>query len=187
MHPQILAKQPEATLSNNNDYFNYTVFVSGYGYIPAIYGNESLQISAENTQIVSAAIGNAFNVDCSANGFQNLSLIMKQVQPQTPPQTANLTLYSLSDTDFYQFDLTSAVSDPALMNQWNNLSIPIGPNAQGWAETGNPTWSNITSMKLDFTYSEAQNITMRISALYFRGHYVSLAENGGIAVVFSIL
>ena len=178
---------PEVTLSNNNDYFNATLFVSGYGYLSDVYGNSSLQLTADNTVNVSAAIGNAFNVDCSANGFQNISMIMKLVEPQTTPQSATLTLYSLGDTDFYKYDLTSAVSNNALIGQWNNITLPIGPNADQWTETGNPTWSNITSLQLDFTYPEASNVTIRISALYFRGDYVSLAENGGTTVIFSIL
>jgi len=114
-------------------------------------------------------------------------MIMKLAEPQTTPQSATLTLYSLGDTDFYQYDLTSAVSNNALIGQWNNITLPIGPNADQWAETGNPTWSNITSLQLDFTYPEASNVTIRISALYFRGDYVSLAENGGTTVIFSIL
>ncbi len=178
---------PEVLLSNSNDYFNSTLFVSGYGYLSDIYGNSSLQLTAENTRNISGAIGNAFNVDCSATGFQNISIIMKIVSPQTTPQSATLTLYSLGDTDFYQYDITSTVSNSTLIGQWNNITLPIGPNAEDWIETGNPTWSNITSLKLDFTYPEASNVTIRISALYFRGDYVSLAENGGTMVIFSIL
>ena len=179
---------PEVILSNSDDYFNFTLFVSGYGYLSDVYGNSSLQIMAENTANVSAAVGNAFNVDCSANGFQNMSMLMKLVEPQsTTPQSATLTLYSLGDTDFYEYDLTSAVSDSALIGQWNNITVPIGPNAAEWTETGNPTWSNITSLKLDLTYPEASNVTVRINALYFRGDYVSLAENGGTNIIFSIL
>jgi hypothetical protein len=175
---------PEVILSNSNDYFNFTLFVSGYGYLSDVYGNSSLQIMAENTANVSAAVGNA----CSANGFQNMSMVMKLVEPQsTTPQSATLTLYSLGDTDFYEYDLTSAVSNSALVGQWNNITVPIGPNAAEWTATGNPTWSNITSLKLDFNYPEASNITIRINALYFRGDYVSLAENGGTNIIFSIL
>ncbi len=162
--------------------------MSGYGFIPDIYGNSSLQLAATNTQNISAAIGNAFNVDCSANGFQNLTMILKQVQPQNiTPQSATVTLYSLGDTAYYTRDLTTSVSNSALIGQWNNITLPIGPNAAGWTATGNPTWQNITSMKLDFIYPTAQNVTIRLSALYFGGQYVSLAENGGIAVPLSIL
>jgi hypothetical protein len=114
-------------------------------------------------------------------------MVMKLVEPQITPQSATLTLYALGDTDFYQYDLTSTVSNNTLIGQWNNITVPIGPNAEEWTETGNPTWSNITALKLDFTYPETQSITIRISALYFRGDYVTLAENGGTMVLFSIL
>ncbi len=179
---------PDVLLTNNNDYFNYTLYVAGYGYIPDIYGNSSLQLAATNTQNVSAAIGNVFNVDCAANGFHNLTMILKQAEPQgVAPQSAKLTLYALGDTDYYTYDLTPYVSNQALIGQWNNITLPIGPTAQGWTPTGNPTWNNITSLKLDFTYPTAQNVTIRLSALYFRAQYVSLAEYGGYAVPFSIL
>ena len=134
--------------TDNTDYFNYTLYVSNYGFYPDAYGNTSLQICAQNTQNVSAAIGNAFNVDCSANGFQNLSMIIKLVDPQTtPPQNAKLTLYALSDTDFYTYDLTSQLSNASsdwAMEQHNH---PHRPQRSAWTPSGNPTWNNITSAK----------------------------------------
>ncbi len=174
--------------TDNRDYFNYTLYVSNYGYYPNIYGNTSLQFAAENKQNVSVAISNAFNVDCSANGFQNLSIIMKLVEPQTvTPQNAQITLYALSDTDYYIYDLTPQLSNSSLIGEWNNITIPIGPDANAWTEGGNPTWSNITSLKLDLTYPDAENVTVRISALFFRGQFMSLAENDPMIIVFSSL
>jgi hypothetical protein len=174
--------------TDSTDYFNYTLYVSNYGFYPDAYGNTSLQLASHNTQNVSAKIDNAFNVDCSANGFQNLSMIVKLVDPATTvPQSAKLTLYALSDTDYYTYDLTSQLSDATLIGQWQNLTIPIGPNAQSWTETGNPTWNNITSLKLDLTYPSGENVTVRISALFFRGDYIALSENDPLTIVFSSL
>jgi hypothetical protein len=174
--------------TNNLDYMNYTLFVSNYGYYPSVFGNTSLQFTAQNTQNVSAALGSTFNVDCSANGFQNLSMIVKLVEPQNAsPQTAKLTLYTLGEVGSYQYDLTSQLSNASLIGQWNNITIPIGPNAQGWTPSGNPTWNNMTSLKLDLTYPTAENVTVRISALFFRGQYMSLAENDPTTIIFSSL
>jgi hypothetical protein len=176
------------TFTDVRDHLNYTIYVSNYGYYPDLFGNSSLQIKAENQQSISAAIANAFNIDCSASGFQNLSMIMKLVYPSSvTPQNAQLTLYSLNDNDFYTYDLTSEVSDPSLIGQWNNITVPIGPEASAWTENGNPTWANITSLKLDLSYPDSQNITIRLSALFFRGDYMSLAENDPTVIVFSSL
>jgi hypothetical protein len=176
------------TLSNNeNDYFNYSVYVPGYGVIPRIFGNSSLQISSENTANLSAALGNVFNVNCGPTGFQNFTIIFKQTQPQIVPQTVKLSLYSLSDADFYQYDLTPSFSNASTLAQWNNLTIPIGPNAGGWTATGTPNWSNITALKFDFMFSAASNSTINIGGLFFRGHYVSYTQFDSTAVIFNIL
>ncbi len=170
------------------DHLNYTVFVSGFGDYPDLYGTSSLQFRAADAQNISATISNAFNVDCSVNGFQNLSMILKLVYPSSvTPENAQLTLYSLNDADYYTYDLTYELSNTSLIGQWNNITVPIGPDAPAWTENGNPTWSNITKLSLDLTYPENYDITVRISALFFRGQYMSLAENDPMVIVFSSL
>jgi hypothetical protein len=166
-------------LTNNfDDYFNNTVYVGQLGFPPtdpngyyALFGNFSLQIQANNTNNFVAALTNTSNVDCSQIGFQNLSLTIKLVQPQSAPQNSTLTLYSLADTDYYTYDLTSSLSSASAVNQWGNLTIPVGPNAQGWTSHGNPQWSNITSLTIQFTYPNNTDITVRIGALFFRGQW----------------
>jgi hypothetical protein len=98
---------------------------------------------------------------------------IKLIEPQSAPQTVTLTLYSLSDSNYYTYDLTPLVSNVALINQWNELTIPLGPNTEGWTEQGFPIWTNITSLTLQFDYSTDSNITMRLGSLYFRGQYVT--------------
>lgn len=179
---------PETVLTNNNDHLNYTVYLAGYGFVPSLYGNTSLQLQGVNTQNLSVSIDDAFNVDCATNGFNNLTLILKQVQPQNlKPQSVTVTLYSLSESNNYQYDLTPHLSS-SIIDQWTNITIPVGPHVEDdWTENGNPIWNNITSLKLDFVYPEAQNTTIRISAIYFGGQYVSLAEYGGTAILFTFL
>jgi len=176
-------------LTNSNDYFNYSIYLSGFGAAPtssagysSIFGNTSLQMEASNTNNVIAALSNTSNVDCSAAGFQNISMTIKQVSPQTAPQNVTLTLYSLTDTDSYTYDLTSQLSSSTNLNQWNNLTISVGPNAQGWSLNGNPTWSNITSLVLSSNYPSNSNVTIRIGALFFYGGYLTPVQYGSLSL-----
>jgi len=183
------------TLTNHYaDYFNYSVYVASFGTTPvdpngyySIFGNSSLQIQTRDTSGFTVALGEVFNVDCSEVGFQNLSMIIKQVEPTTVPQTATLTLYSLSDTDYFQYDLTPMVTDAFAISQWSNLTIPIGKTAQDWTSNGTPSWSNITALTLDLTYPENSNITLRVGALFFRGQYMSPIEFNSAAVLLQFL
>ena len=198
----IWTSSADVALSNDAaDYFNYSVFVAGFALPPTdsrayynVFGNttsdslpSSLQMSAVNANNISVALGNAFNVDCSRTGFQNLSLSMKLVQPKSAPQTATLTMYSLGDVDFYQYDLTNQVSGTSAIDHWANLTIPLGPNATGWTTSGNPTWNNITALKLDFMYPSGSNITIHIGALFFRGQYLTPIQYNGTAVLLDFL
>ena len=168
-------------LSNTfDDYYNNTIYVTGTQLPPSdpnayysLFGNSSLQMDSTNANSVTAALTNTSNVDCSPSGFQNLSMTIKLVEPQSAPQTVTLTLYSLSDSNYYTYDLTPLLSDVTLIDQWNNLTIPLGPDTAGWTEHGFPIWTNITSLTLQFDYSTDSNITMRLGALYFRGEYVT--------------
>lgn len=181
-------------LTNSNDNFNYSIYLAGFGAAPTssdgysnIFGNTSLQMEASNTNNVLAALSNTSNIDCSATGFQNISMTIKLVSPQTAPQNATLTLYSLADTNSYTYDLSSQLSSSSTIGQWNNLTIPVGPNAQGWSTSGNPTWSNITSLLLNFNYPNESNITIRIGALFFRGEYLTPVQYGSLGLVIQFL
>ncbi|HSV50114.1 MAG TPA: hypothetical protein VLH35_07335 [Candidatus Acidoferrales bacterium] len=166
-------------LTNNfDDYFNNTVYLADYASYYALFGNNSLQIQANNTNGILIALTNTSNVDCTANGFQNLSLTLKLISPQSAPSNATLILYSLSDNNYYTYDLTSQLQSASAVNQWGNLTIPLGPEANGWTESGNPTWQNITALTLQLNYPTSDNITLRIGALFFRGEYIQpLTEN----------
>ena len=171
--------QDVALTNNFDDYYNNTVYIAQLQRPPndpqgyySLFGNNSLDIQANNTNTAIAALSNTSNVDCTPNGFQNLSISLKLIQPQSAPQSAILTLYSLGDTNYYTYDLTNALSSASASGQWGNLSIPLGPDAVGWTENGNPQWTNITSLTLQFTYSSDQDINIRIGALFFRGQFI---------------
>lgn len=178
---------PNVILTNNfDDYFNNTVYLADYAQYFSLFGNNSMQIQANNTNTIAVALTNTSNVDCTANGFQNLSITLKLVAPQSAPSNATLTLYSLGDANYYTYDLTSTLSSADAINQWGNLTVPLGPNATGWTASGNPTWQNITSLTLQLTYPNSQDITVRVGALFFRGEFVQplIANASGFLYTF---
>ncbi len=183
-----------ALTNNFDDFFNYSVYVAGFGLPPtdsnayySLFGNSSLQMQANDTNTIVAALTNTTNVDCSPSGFQNLSITLKQMQPEVSPQNVTLTLYSLSDTSFYQYDLTSDLSSASTIGQWNNLTITLGPNATGWTESGSPTWSNITSLSLSITYPTSSNITIQVGALFFHGEYLTPIQYNSTGILLQFL
>lgn len=194
-----------STLSNNfSDYFNYTIYQAGYGYYPALFNNNSLQITAANADTVTSRLDitaaltsinnsmpniiNSLTVDCSAEtGFQNLSMTIKQVAPSTAPQSSTLILYSSSDSNFYIYDLTSTLSSITTNGEWNNYTIPVGPNAPGWASNGSPSWGNITALTLACTYPTGSNVNLEVGALFFRGQYQTLIQLNSTGFILNFL
>jgi hypothetical protein len=201
-------------LTNNNDFFNYSVYVAGFGLPPTdsnayykLFGNSSLEMSANNTNTLTSALDivsvlsrindtlvaqkatplSSLTVDCSPNAFQNLSITLKQVQPQVAPQSANVTLYSTGDTNYYVYDLTSQLSNTPTIGQWTNLTLALGPNAKGWASSGSPTWSNITALKLDFSYPTSSKITIEVGALFFHGEYFTPVQYNSTGILLQVL
>ena len=173
-------------LTNNFDnYFNDTVYVANYATSYQLFGNFSMQAQANNTNTMLIALSDTSNVDCTANGFQNLSISMQLVSPASAPSNATLTLYSLSDSSYYTYDLTSMLSNANAVNQWGNLTVPLGPTASGWTATGNPTWQNITSLTMQLTYPNSENITVRVGALFFRGQFMQPLAVNSLAFVYT--
>ena len=163
------------------DPFNYSIFVAALDANYSVFGNSSLEMNAIHTNNITAALGNVFNVDCNPTGYQNLSMTIKQVSPSSAPQSATLTLYSINDTSFYTYDLTSSLNTAT--GTWNNLTIPLGAKASGWAPVGTPSWGNITALQLSLTYPANSNITIRIGALFFRGEYQTPVQSDSLGLI----
>jgi hypothetical protein len=182
-----------ALTNNFADPFNYSIYVAALGTTPtdpngyySIFGNSSLQMSATNT--ITAALSNVFNVDCSApSGFQNLSMTIKQVQPAVAPQNATLNLYSLNDSNYYQYDLTSTLSNMTANGVWNNYTIGVGSSAPAWTSNGSPSWGNVTALQLTLNYPASSNITLRIGALFFRGQYQTPTQYNATGLMLQFL
>jgi len=98
------------------------------------------------------------------------------VTPDAQPENVTLTLYSLSDSSFFYYDLTSVFSNN-VVNVWNNISVPVGSG--DWLSSENPSWENITSLKLDFAWSSDSDIDLRLDGLFFRGKFVTQLEYVG--------
>ena len=120
-------------------------------------------------------------------GFENLSMTVKMLEPQVAPKSAALTLYSLNDSNYYIYDLTSSFSNTTENGLWNNLTIPIGPSAQGWTAGGTPHWGNVTALKIDFTYPSNSSETILIGALFFHGQYQTAIQAYGNTLAISFL
>ena len=147
-------------------------------YINETYlGNSSLQFAISNSNNLSMALSNFNLVNCAQDGFHNLSMRIKLVQPQVAPQNVSLTLYSSGSTsNYFQYDLTPQFSTSSI-GEWNNLTIPVG--TQDWKSTGAANWTDITGIKMDFTYPTSSNITVRVEGFFFRGEYLTVLEGSG--------
>lgn len=148
------------------------------------YGNSSLQFALSNSNNMSMALGSFDSVDCSLKGFENLSMRIKIVEPQSLPKRATLNLYSLNTSDFFQYDLTTDFANSAA-GVWSNITIPVGSGS--WLNNGNPQWENITGLRIDFVFPANSNITIRITGLFFRGIYQTQIQVDSTGFLINVL
>jgi hypothetical protein len=118
-------------------------------------------------------------VNCGTDGFKNMSIRVKIGTPDVKPENISLHLYSVSDSNFFYYDLTNAFSSSAV-NVWNNITVPVGSG--GWLSSNTAaSWENITSLRMDFMWSSNSSIDMRIDGLFFRGNFKDTLEIYGTA------
>jgi hypothetical protein len=144
------------------------------------YGNKSIEFNVTNGKQIYMQINFNQSIDCSgADGYTNMSFRVKMIYPNTTTTLENATMYLLSSkTDYFRYNLTgySLLSNSTL---WYNLTIPIGPT-RGWTNSSNNAdWSNIISLKYDFSWSENANLTVRLDGLFFRGIFKNAIEETG--------
>jgi hypothetical protein len=148
------------------------------------YGNGSLQFALSASNNMFMELNNFDSVNCSPKGFENLSMRIKIVEPQSLPKRATLNLYSLSNSEFFQYDLTTDFAN-SVAGIWNNLTVPVGSGS--WLSNGNPTWENITGLRLDFVFSTNSSITIRITGLFFRGMYQTQTQADSTGLLINAL
>jgi hypothetical protein len=93
---------------------------------------------------------------------------IKFLEPQSAQSTATLTLFTLSASDYYQYDLTSQLSNVGV---WNNVTVPVGSQAAGWQSSGSPAWGNVSVLKLTFAFAGNSIVSVLVDGLFFRGFY----------------
>jgi hypothetical protein len=179
-NPALWVVAPNGTVTNNYvDYINSS----------SLYLNTtSLEFASNsnNMQIFLYNIGQS--VDCSANGYTNLSVRVKVISPSTVPQSVTLTLFSLSPAINFATDLTSAFSNSTIADQhlWNNLTVPL--NTSAWTSSNSAaSWSNITGLMINFTWpaSSSASIDLRVDGLFFRGIYKNSLDVYGSSILLS--
>ena len=157
---------------------NYLDFINGTSLgvgSPDYYGNSSIEFALDNGEAIQMELTDLNgSVDCSETGFRALSFRIKVVAPDNKPQNVTLFLYSLSDSNYFYYDLTGSFSD-STTNVWKNITLPVA--STDWANSNSAAkWQNITSLMIEFNWSNASNIRMRIDGLFFRGLFKNTIE-----------
>jgi hypothetical protein len=163
-------------LNNYADFINSTAPVSGG---QPYFGSSSLDFVASNNSNIQARLSNlGGQVNCGADGFKNISLRIKLVTPDIKPENVTLLLYSISDSNFFSYDLTSLIASGAI-NVWNNITVPVGSG--DWVSSNTAaSWENITSLKLDFKWPANSSVDLRVGGLFFRGIFKNVVESYGV-------
>lgn len=159
---------PNANITESNDAVNGT-----------IYGNISIDFSAQNSSQVSMQLTGIGTVNCSSpDGFNLLSFRTKLTSPETQPENVTIqTLSSNSSSDYFYSDLTGTFSN-ATYNIWNNVTIQLNASS-AWTPYGNADWGNVTGLQLQFTWASNSNVTLLVDGLFFHGPFKSLLDTGG--------
>ena len=161
--------------NNNVDFINSSSVVLGS---PPYFGSSSVKFAATNSSRVQVALSSFGGpVNCGADGFKNITLTVKLVTPDVKPESVTLILYSVSDSNFFSYDLTSLISSGAV-NVWNNITVPVGTGA--WVSSNSAaSWGKITSLKMDFVWPTDSNVDLRIGGVFFRGIFKTPLETYG--------
>ena len=159
--------------ANNVDFINGSQAILGF---PDYYGNSSIEFAISNNNTIEMSLNDfGGQINCGADGFMDLFYRIKIVTPDEEPENVTLTLYSLNDSSF-SYDLTTNFA-ANVVNVWNNISVPVGSG--NWLSHGNPTWGNITGLKLEFAWSNSADIDMRLDSLFFRNNFENQIELAG--------
>lgn len=130
------------------------------------YGNRSISFSMSSSPQIFMELNNIGPVNCSGpDGYKNVSLRIKLVDPQIKPANASVYLFSQEPSDYFYHDLTDVFSN-STSDVWNNLTIPLGN--EGWT-INHADWGSITGLRLEFSWLENSNITVLVDGLFFRG------------------
>lgn len=158
---------------------NYNDFIEGL-----YYGNSSIEFAMANSTQMSMELNNLESINCyGPDGYKNLSMRMKLINPQVTPENVTIYLYSLGPSNYFYYDLTEEISSSTI-NVWNNITIPIGSGE--WASNSAvASWENITGLKLEFQWPSNSNITLLADGIFFRGIFKTVIDTAGSGYVAS--
>jgi len=143
-------------------------------------GNHSVKSLVSNSTSIWIKIISINPIDClEDNGYKELFFWIKWIQENGsfPNSGATLKLFSGSENNYFEIDLAGLISTSS--GEWNNATVPLGPESQGWDST-NADWKNITGLAFRLEWSTSTDLTMKIDGLYFR-KYVSPLETGAFS------
>jgi hypothetical protein len=157
---------------NDTDYINSTLDIIPI-YLTIYYGNKSIQFSINDSTTIWMQLDNIGPINCSESGdYNEISFRIKRLSPNETPENATIYLFS-TVTDYFSYNFTDQLGSGS--NTWYNVTIPMG--TQGWQNIGNPDWGNITSLRLEFSWTTAKDIALLVDGLFFRGTFSSPAAN----------
>jgi len=142
-------------------------------------GNYSVKSFASNGTSIWMNITDVGPFDCLEDtGYKELFFWINWTHSNGifPSSGATLRLFSGSESSYFELDLTSLI---ASSGEWNNATVPLGPESQGWDSTDSD-WKNITGLEFRLAWLASTNLTMKIDGLYFR-KYVSPLETGAVS------
>ena len=169
---------PDVAVTNNHvDFINATAY----------FNNTSIEFTADNASTIQMRLNDlGGSVNCGPDGFTSLSVRIKIVSPDTKPENVTLYLYSLSESNFFHYDLTQLFSKTTIVEQhlWKNITIPVG--TEDWSRSNSAAnWENITALRMDFTWPSSSNIDLRVDGLFFRGIFTGFLDAFGSSVFIS--
>jgi len=150
---------PGVIITNNTvDFINSTLY----------YGTTSIEFVASDLQAIKMELPDfGESVNCGPDGFNNVSLRVKIISPNSNPESAYLVLSSLDESSFV-YEITDELRNN--VDVWTNLTLPVGFG--DWTSTGNDAvWENITGLALEVSWSANSTVNILLDGLFFRGDF----------------
>ena len=143
---------------NTVDFINSTLY----------YGTSSIEFVASDLQAIKMELSDfGESVNCGTDGFDNVSLRVKIISPNSNPESAYLVLSSLDESSFV-YEITDELKNN--MDVWTNLTLPVGFG--DWTSIGNAAvWENITGLALEVSWSVNSTVNILLDGLFFRGDF----------------
>jgi hypothetical protein len=134
--------------------------------------HQSIQFGLANETHVWMTLNNIGSIDCvSGDAYRNITYSIKWNNTASQkPENLSIYLFSAGSTEYFYHDLSATINQTG-SNEWANVTLPVGPNAQEWINSSTlPTWSNITGLKLEISWAESarSDLTVLVDRLYFQ-------------------